>query len=427
MDRGHYRVGEIPSLTALRFIAAACIILGHAQISRFLHIGGIPIDIGILGMPLFFCLSGFIIHYVYAGEFRDMGWSRAVGRFAFARFSRLYPLFVFFFAYYVTANPNFAPLVSDPAILLSYLSLTASWWYWQRGGDLLIQLPYGISWSIATEWFFYFAYAFGLYRLARLPSTRVVIMALIVACTVSFALVWPVEALRQAWEPLVAQIVPGFIGVDKDPTNSFFRWLLYVSPYFHVWEFIGGVLTAETYFRLSAAGGLSRRLTEALFWGGIAWIVVALVIYCNVGGGGRLREYAFLHFLFVTHMTCLFAPGVYAIILACALGNCVGARALTAKPLVAGGDISYALYLGGPIGAAFVPDTVAGTPLGVGLKLLVGCVLATGLYAIIELPAKRWLRTLAAWVLGWGESWRLRHIEGSPAHAPVTGRQSGNK
>jgi peptidoglycan/LPS O-acetylase OafA/YrhL len=77
-------------LTGLRAIAAFTIVFGH---------GYIPWGyVTALGMPLFFTLSGFIIHYVYCEAFRA-NWGRAVGDFAVARFSRLYPLYFLLLMY----------------------------------------------------------------------------------------------------------------------------------------------------------------------------------------------------------------------------------------------------------------------------------------------------------------------------------------
>ena len=42
-------------------------------------------------MPIFFTLSGFIIHYVYADQFANRQ-STAIPNFAESRFSRIYPL-----------------------------------------------------------------------------------------------------------------------------------------------------------------------------------------------------------------------------------------------------------------------------------------------------------------------------------------------
>ena len=67
---------NIDALTGLRFVAAFTIALGHYY-EPWLEVSGI-------GMPLFFTLSGFIIHYVYAESFAG-GWPRATWEFAVAR------------------------------------------------------------------------------------------------------------------------------------------------------------------------------------------------------------------------------------------------------------------------------------------------------------------------------------------------------
>ena len=52
-----------PALTSLRFIAASCIALTHYFKPLGLHLGLAPV-----GMLLFFCLCGFVIHYSYAAR-----------------------------------------------------------------------------------------------------------------------------------------------------------------------------------------------------------------------------------------------------------------------------------------------------------------------------------------------------------------------
>src|SRR5579862_8475543 len=89
---------ELPALTGLRFLAALSVAVSHSipLMLPFQH--GQPLWVDILerlagiGMPLFFTLSGFVIHYNYSAELHK---NPGIGTYNFfiARFARLYPLF----------------------------------------------------------------------------------------------------------------------------------------------------------------------------------------------------------------------------------------------------------------------------------------------------------------------------------------------
>lgn len=86
---------EFSVINFLRFLAAAWVLIFHAQI----HFGQIEhlwimnplIGQGVLAMSLFFILSGFILSYRY----RDFSQSGTVTKFYIARIARLYPVYVF--------------------------------------------------------------------------------------------------------------------------------------------------------------------------------------------------------------------------------------------------------------------------------------------------------------------------------------------
>src|ERR1700693_5083936 len=89
---------DIPALTGLRFIAALSVVLAHAV--GLLPDGQLPIGVtgwigtaAGFGMTLFFVLSGFVIHYNYH-NLVVQGGASGIGEFLWARFSRLYPMFV---------------------------------------------------------------------------------------------------------------------------------------------------------------------------------------------------------------------------------------------------------------------------------------------------------------------------------------------
>jgi len=67
----------LPALTGLRFLAALSVLLGHAT-GTLLHFGDgenrwciLLGDLTGIGVPLFFVLSGFVIHYNYHRPIRD--------------------------------------------------------------------------------------------------------------------------------------------------------------------------------------------------------------------------------------------------------------------------------------------------------------------------------------------------------------------
>jgi peptidoglycan/LPS O-acetylase OafA/YrhL len=140
---------NLDALTGLRFIAAFVIVLGHYH-RPWLELTGI-------GMPLFFTLSGFIIHYVYADAFAGP-WRRAAGEFAVARFSRIFPLYLALLLVPFTRADMGPILVSGENIpvLLAYWAGVWTWYPFQVDGHLLLDWSYNISWSVSTELFFYF-------------------------------------------------------------------------------------------------------------------------------------------------------------------------------------------------------------------------------------------------------------------------------
>jgi peptidoglycan/LPS O-acetylase OafA/YrhL len=62
--------------------------------------------------------------------------------------------------------------------------------------------------------------------------------------------------------------------------------------------------------------------------------------------------------------------------------------------IVVGGDISYSLYLGHPLvgGIAALPLDFRSKTLGLAIEFLIACIIACGLYSIIEMPMKRLVR-----------------------------------
>ena len=381
---------DIPALTGLRFVAAATVAYAHfAEGSGFAPFG-LRSPISVIGMPLFFTLSGFIVHYVYAGSFAQ-SWRAAVPAFAFARFSRLYPLFFAILLFYLLGKLG-RMFYAHPGIGLSFASLTGTWWYWVADGEALAGQRYHISWSISTEMFFYLVYALVLYRVAALASARRCAVLLVLSCVLTYAAFYGVFATQDSWLAFVLARHPEFISTDVDMNNSFYRWLVYLSPYFHLPEFIAGCLTCQIYLLVRRSGAPIRAgIVEILGWIGVAWLVAAfalLVVRWDFDLGGQ-----FLAFVVFLHMNFLMAPGCCLLILALALGGSSIARALGHRVPTYLGEVSYSIYLGHPFAFTFLFVIGLGAAvyeMTIGLVLV--AVWASLLYFSIERPGKAWLR-----------------------------------
>src|SRR6266853_6398684 len=117
---------DIPQLTGLRFVAAFSILFLHtvAWCIPFTDTR-LPIAIanwvGMYGMPLFFVLSGFVIHYNYAKLFMFRGKARATCEFAAARFARLFPLYFVLLLMALCADDFVGKVYNRPEIAVGIL------------------------------------------------------------------------------------------------------------------------------------------------------------------------------------------------------------------------------------------------------------------------------------------------------------------
>jgi peptidoglycan/LPS O-acetylase OafA/YrhL len=385
---------NLDALTGLRFVAALTIALGHCY-QPWLELTGI-------GMPLFFTLSGFIIHYVYADVFAG-GWRGATGEFAVARFSRIYPLYLVlllaFFAF--SSMGTTLATASNFPVLLAYLAGVWTWFPFQVDGQLLLDWKYHISWSVSTELFFYVAYAAVLYRLARLRSIRQCLALLIGFCLVVYAMFYLVYLTRDAWEAEVLRHFPRYVSRNDDFIVSFYRWLLYISPYSRIFEFIGGVLTCQLFRLISQRVNVVDRIsTETMAWLAVGTMAILFCVMHYFGAyspwlaaGNRSLG----GFIVNLHMNFLFAPACYLMIFTLALGGSAIGQLLASRPARFLGDISYSTYLSHPMAERTLALTgLAVTPAVPHLLAIMVVVYVTSfaLYRTVEVPAKRWLRQL---------------------------------
>jgi peptidoglycan/LPS O-acetylase OafA/YrhL len=391
------RSRNLDALTGLRFIAAWCIVMAHLTTGSGYRPFGLEFALSPAGMPLFFTLSGFIIHYVYSNEF-TRSWPRTALEFAVARFSRLFPLFGFLLLYSLLFTSLGKALSDSPWILLSYATMTASWWYWHIEGISLIQLQFGWSWSVSTEVFFYVVYAAVLYRISGIRRLSVAVAVFTGFCVLSYVLLIIVIEERDAWTALAKATFPSLISVEQDFANSFVRWLLYVSPYLHLLEFIAGVLTCQIYLLMRSSGvTISRGWRETLGLAGVAWVAAGLIYNASAPAIATSVSPAAIRYIVdfnFMNMNFLLAPGCCAIILALAVGRCTLQAALAVPAIVGLGEISYSIYLAHPFitQMAYVTKETQYPLLSLVVMLAFLLIFSDGLYRCIEVPAKLFLR-----------------------------------
>lgn len=147
---------DIRPLTTLRFFAAAWLLVYHFRAHLGFDLGhALPtIDLGSLGVDLFFVLSGFILAHVYVARVEARSYSHA--DFLINRIARVYPLHLATLAAMIALwagaralgadLPDEAFKVSD---LPAHLLMIHAWGATQTVGW---NFP---SWSISAEWFAY--------------------------------------------------------------------------------------------------------------------------------------------------------------------------------------------------------------------------------------------------------------------------------
>ena len=345
---------HLKPLTALRFFAAAWVVL-FAFWPR-LDVGFTPAIVGkgYLGVEVFFILSGFILSHVYlpsaeAGRFR-------YGAFLWARLARIYPLHLICLAAIgaLGAVALIAGRVIDPNIL-NLPSLAP---------NLLLVHAWGLapvsgwnhpSWSISAEWFAYLtfpAFAWVAMRLRRRPEAALagalVLVFALNALFLKFA-GFPLTRATIAWGAL--RIAPCFA---------------YGCALYLVW-------------RSGAVQSRTAALVGAAFFG------AALIAGAQAG--------------LPDPVLVAIAGGL---ILLLASLTSTGSKALSHPVLVYLGEISYSIYMVHTLWDLVFSNGVSAAlhlngkqlPLGLWLVLVAGVLpLAAASYHLIEKPARERLKS----------------------------------
>jgi len=319
---------SLGSLYGLRFVACFLILISHINmwaIPAQLQAGAFEFSRYLPGiaMPLFFTLSGFLIHYFYH---REENFSRSdLKSYYIARIARIYPLYLLLipFYYYSSGVSSLLNFNEKLQILLMFFTGTEAWSYGLFHQTLSVSLFFVTAWSVSVEVFFYLIYPLFSKYIARLQLKQSVV-ALAAFLVLSLFYMY-LCYLKIAATPEL--LMP-------DSYNSFQLWWFYVSPYVRILDFVTGCITAQIFLRMPAV--LPRNIQRLFHWAFIA-ILVALPLWFNL----LLHSQGFARQLLFTFG---FTPLVAGIIFYSALFVVIS-KGIIKTTLMMLGNCSFSLYL----------------------------------------------------------------------------------
>jgi peptidoglycan/LPS O-acetylase OafA/YrhL len=360
-DLRAHTAARLPSLTGMRFVAAAVVVLHHSFFMYFFadpEVNTVLTRIGIggafSGVGFFFMLSGFVL----AWSARDDG----VLRFWRRRVVKIYP------NHFVTALAGiglallFGMTLSVPQVVPNLFLVNT--WVPDQVVLTAINQP---SWSLCAELFFYLLFPW-LFRLAkRIPDERLWWWA--------GAVVLAVLAV-----PFFARTVfPSYPEVPGLPASAWQWWFCYLFPPTRLLEFFLGILIA--------------RLVRAGRWVPVGMLPALLALLAGL----------VVQILLLPRVYGIVAPVVVPIALVIGAGATADLRG-TASPfrgpvLRRLGEISFALYMVHFLVLQFGKQLLGAgrtwsSPAAVGViaMFFVVCLAAAWLlYTVVEKPAmRRW-------------------------------------
>jgi peptidoglycan/LPS O-acetylase OafA/YrhL len=303
---------KLNALTSLRFFAAAAVVILHSQ-GNFLPFElpwGWPFSA--VGVSFFFVLSGFILFHVYP----ELPTGRDVVRFWVARAARLWPLHLFALLLLFATVSNRGEEGALPFVANVFLVHA-----WVPMKDFFFGYN-SVSWSISTELGFYLLFPLLLYRFQetwhfKLAAALLLAILLIVLC--------------------VLLDLPPY---SDTYTGATYFGFMHIDPLARLFEFVLGICAALLWQRIRSRLGsnlvfwtLAELCVIVLFF---LYIRYVLLVYPSTAGYAPASHW--LSIVGIAPMSAL-----VLIIMADAQGF-IG-RALSTKPMVFLGEISFSVYM----------------------------------------------------------------------------------
>jgi peptidoglycan/LPS O-acetylase OafA/YrhL len=333
-------------------------------------------------MPLFFVLSGVVIQYNYSKSLATRRYGVALLQFATARFARLFPLYAAFqlVGMLLDAMPLWLEHYKPQffVFLGHAVTLTQSWFPIVLFSKYVYFNGFGLSWSISTELFFYLSFPFIAAALQYVKTPRVALI-------------------------LLADLV---LPQPAPSANDFVYFLLYISPWPRIFEFVLGCLAARLYMLLEPQPPSPREqaIGRVALWAALAVLAFLAWANANAGAGGAFMATLF----FVVQHAFGSAIPIGVIIFCVARYRTWLSAALAAPVMVAFGEMSYSLYavhsfVLRPLAAVDSPPLTALTAAFAVAKIAAGVALtflmSYGTYRLIERPSRSWIRARTSTVL----------------------------
>jgi len=399
---------ELRALHGLRFLAAFCILFSHAcgWLANFKDTRTV-FNYGefftVYGMPLFFVLSGFVIHYNYSRLFSTMRPRWAIVEFLGARFARIYPLFICFFLVGLAVDGvlqwYYEHQLNLLLVMAHFLTLTQSWVYIVLFGDrLLLDGAFGLSWSLSSEFFFYVTYVVLVLYVARMRS----IAGLLVTAGAMSVLVLTAYGYAAGHRGAIDAFAVQYMNQMGGGEHSVYRWFFYYSPYGRVFEFILGCLTAQIYaiFAAHPASPREARWGRILLNASLVFLLGYAYVFMFRPFGDNVAVYVSL---LKENFGC--AVGLAVLIFCVSRYRSSAVASMLSTPLMVRlGDLSFSIYCvhtwtlriferpamefryGVELEAAF----------RIALAIALTIILSSATFRLIEVPARAWLRKLVA-------------------------------
>lgn len=355
------RSKQIDSLTSLRFIAAALIVIFHSKH----NFGGFSFaDHFSLtqAVSMFYVLSGFILTHTH----REISSKNDLAKFYLSRAARIWPLHLLtaVAAIYIISSYS-GPL--PPSDLLLNFALAQSW---VPSPETYFSLN-GVSWSLSNEIFFYAVFPLLIINIEK---------------------TWALKLL--ATMAVTALMLFAF----KDSERQLMMWSAYISPLTRLSEFMLGIAAYQIYLKLQSHQG-AMKSTHSIIE------VIAVIFVACAMWVGDLNFFSTLPIAInkpvaIWFANCGGALAFAVLIVALARQNGIISKSMQVRPLVYLGEISFSIYMVHQIIIRvfeMYPAITAGMSQAATLSIYYATVIAVAAatHGLIEKPAQKMILRIA--------------------------------